>query len=116
METIKNIITLLKEKGNSANSMLRELGLPISAVSEWKRGKSKPSTDSLIKIANYFNVTTDYLLGQESTSTVALQTPTLPQELTNKWGKLDEIQKEKTLSYMDGFIGMNEQKEVRKQS
>ena len=42
--------------------------MPSSAITEWKKGKARPSTDAVIKLARYFGVTTDYLLtGKEST-------------------------------------------------
>lgn len=44
-----------------------DLGLSNSAISEWKKGKAKPSLEAVVKIARYFGVTTDYLLlGEDS--------------------------------------------------
>lgn len=40
----------------------RTLGLSNGAISSWK--KSNPSSDKLNQIADYFNVSTDYLLGR----------------------------------------------------
>lgn len=37
--------------------------ISFSTVSAWEVGKAQPSYDVLIKLAEYFNVTTDYLLG-----------------------------------------------------
>jgi transcriptional regulator with XRE-family HTH domain len=34
-----------------------------SAVRMWEAGRSKPDVDTLVSLANYFNRTTDYLLG-----------------------------------------------------
>ena len=33
-----------------------------SVLTDWKNGKSAPKTDKLIKIADYFEVSIDYLL------------------------------------------------------
>ena len=44
--------------------MSLDLGFDSGAVSNWKKGRAKPGTDAIIKIAEYFNVTTDYLLGK----------------------------------------------------
>ena len=37
-------------------------GLPSSLFSEWKRGKSSPKVDKLQKIADYFEVSIEYLM------------------------------------------------------
>jgi len=41
----------------------RTLGLGNGTIKKW--GKTAPSGDRLAKVADYFNVTTDYLLGRE---------------------------------------------------
>ena len=61
---IEKIICLMEQNKISANKLTTELHLPNSAITEWKKGKAKPSVDALIKIANYFNVSIDYLLGR----------------------------------------------------
>lgn len=33
-----------------------------STITKWETGKSKPTSDMLVAIADYFNVSTDYLL------------------------------------------------------
>lgn len=38
----------------------KELGLSTGSVCKWK--KSIPRADTLLKVANYFNVSVDYLL------------------------------------------------------
>lgn len=41
------------------------VGLTSQAVSKWENDVAQPDNDSLIKLAKYFNVSTDYLLGIE---------------------------------------------------
>lgn len=53
---------LCKERGMSANGVAKEIGLPSSSVTYWKRG-SLPQQRTLERVAEYFGVTTDYLLG-----------------------------------------------------
>ena len=59
---IERILKLLEESDIKAAKLASDLGLSNSAVTDWKKGKSRPSTDAIIKIAEYFGVTTDYLL------------------------------------------------------
>ena len=60
---LQNVLDLLKEKGISKNKMLMDLGLGKNAFNNWEVRGTVPSGVTLSKIANYFNVTTDYLLG-----------------------------------------------------
>lgn len=60
---IDRILNLMTEHGVKASKLTTETGLNHSAITEWKKGKSSPSTDAIVKIASYFNVSTDYLLG-----------------------------------------------------
>lgn len=62
MDVIQRIIELMEQHGLTAKQFTKEAGLNASAITEWKKGKSKPSAKSLQKIADYFHVTTDYLL------------------------------------------------------
>lgn len=39
------------------------LGFSNQAISAWESGLREPDCDSIVKLAKYFNVTTDYLLG-----------------------------------------------------
>lgn len=59
---IERILKLLKERGITAKKLTDELELSNSAITDWKKGKARPSTDAIIKIANYFNVSADYIL------------------------------------------------------
>lgn len=61
---IETILKLIEQSGISNNKLLSELKLPASAITEWKKGKAKPSVEALMKIADYFNVSVDYLLGR----------------------------------------------------
>jgi len=61
-ETINRIITLMKKNGDNAHSLEIKAKLPISSITAWKNDKFKPSMDSIIKLARYFNVSADYLL------------------------------------------------------
>lgn len=53
---------LCKEQGKSANGVAKEIGLPSSSVTYWKRG-SLPRSETLERIAAYFDVSVDYLQG-----------------------------------------------------
>ena len=51
------------EKNLTQNEFAKELGYTRTAISAWETGRNEPSNYDTVKIANYFHVTTDYLLG-----------------------------------------------------
>jgi transcriptional regulator with XRE-family HTH domain len=60
---IERIINLLSEKDIMAKTFMEDLDLNKSSVSDWKSGKSNSYMKYLPKIADYFGVSVDYLLG-----------------------------------------------------
>ena len=52
----------MKEHNVTAYKVSKETGIATSTLSDWKKGRSTPKQDKLQKIADYFNVTIDYLL------------------------------------------------------
>ena len=57
---------LCAKRGVNITQMCKAAGVPRSALSDYKAGRIKSlSTDKLTKIADYFNVSVDYLLGNE---------------------------------------------------
>ena len=42
------------------------LGASRSSISMWESGENQPDNDTLLKLANIFNVSVDYLLGRET--------------------------------------------------
>lgn len=52
---------LLNEKGVTAYKVSQETGIGRSTFTDWKNGRSEPKQEKLIKIANYFGVSLDYL-------------------------------------------------------
>ncbi len=66
-ELYKNIEELCKANSVSMNTVCTATGISRSTLSELKAGRSKSiSSDNLAKLADYFKVPTDYLLGKMS--------------------------------------------------
>lgn len=65
METVlyQRIKELCLEKGISVNKLESDLGVGLSSIQKWKSTYS-PSVDKIIKVATYFDVSVDYLLGR----------------------------------------------------
>lgn len=53
---------LLQKHGVTSYKVAKEAGVTQTALSNWKSGRSTPTTKTLQKIADYFGVTIDYLM------------------------------------------------------
>lgn len=62
----KNIAKLRVSRGLTQGTLGREIGLTPSAISNIENATSYPAIDTLIRFANFFGVTIDYLLTDEN--------------------------------------------------
>lgn len=53
---------LLQKHGVTPYKVAKEAGVTQTALSNWKSGRSTPSSKTLQKIADYFGITVDYLM------------------------------------------------------
>ena len=51
------------EKGIGQNKLAADLCLSNASISYWENGKQEPTASAVVKLACYFDVSTDYLLG-----------------------------------------------------
>lgn len=68
-QTFDRIKELAKKQGLSINSLEEKLGYSRNTIYNLKN--SKPSTERISEIADYFNVSTDYLLGRTDNPVIA---------------------------------------------
>ena len=60
----KKILELCKNKGISPSKLMTDLSMSKANIDRWQNG-SIPQNSTIKKIADYFNVSTDYLLNGE---------------------------------------------------
>lgn len=60
----KNTLKLCKDNGISLSKLVSNLGMGKSNVTYWKNG-SMPHSGTVKKVADYFGVSTDYLLADK---------------------------------------------------
>ncbi len=65
MAFAENLKELRKEKEIGQETLALELSVSVKTVSHWETGYTQPSIEQLIKIADYFGVSTDELLGRK---------------------------------------------------
>ncbi len=56
---------LRQTKGLNQVQLAQKLGVTKQSVSNWENDNIMPSIEMLIKIADFFTVSTDYLLGRD---------------------------------------------------
>ena len=58
------LLELRREKGISQAKLAKELGVSFAVVCYWETDRSEPTAPNIVKIAEFFNVSTDFLLGR----------------------------------------------------
>lgn len=82
---------LREEKGLMQKELGDIIGISQNTLSQYENGKREPDYETLKKIAEYFDVSTDYLLGLV--------------DVKNPEANPDEIQ----VAFSSGFAGLNEE-------
>lgn len=61
---IQRFQELLKETNSTKSKVSAHTNIPLQTICNWFERGSQPTADKIIKIADYFEVSTDYLLGR----------------------------------------------------
>ncbi len=64
MDTLNKIYLLLSETGKTQKDLTDFLGIEKSTFSQWKKGANQSYKKHISRIADYFGVTTDWLMGK----------------------------------------------------
>lgn len=94
---------LMTEKNISNYRLAKEIGVSNSTIANWLNGVSRPNDEKLQKLADYFDVSVDYLIGRTNN-----EKDISNQEIAKK---ISAISKEKgiTLSFICAKIGARRQ-------
>ena len=80
----QTILELRKQQNVTQEELAAELGVTAAAVSKWENGYTLPDILMLCALADYFDVTTDCLLGraaEKKHAIIAAQTPELGRKI-----------------------------------
>ncbi len=103
-------VRLCNEKGESPNGVAQKLGFSTGTVTWWKKGR-QPRSTALQKIAEFFGVTVDYLLGKEEKPSPPHGSDVLSDELLQKIAQLDELDRVKTDAFVSGLLAAEKYQE-----
>lgn len=93
MNVLERVKLLADDYGISIPELEKKLGFGNGSVYKW--GKSMPSADKLSAVADFFNVTTDYLLGRTDSKHDSKSEEHKPQLTTKDQMEIDD--------YLDNF-------------
>ena len=66
----EKLYKLRKKSGLSQEQLAEQLNVSRQAISKWEQGTAVPESEKLISISNYFGVTVDYLLKEDTKDTM----------------------------------------------
>lgn len=106
MEKQANRIKELRDEKSMTQIRLSiELGVSQETVSAYEIGKHYPSVKSLMRMAELFNASMDYIMGMSPVRTAIMEKgiPDDEVKLLQLYRKFDKLKKEKAYSYMQGL-------------
>ena len=95
---MKNLRKYRIEKGITQIRLSIESGVSQETISAYESGKAMPSAETLIKIADFLGVSTDFLLGRTDNPLVNINKD-IGSEMMNLDNQLNKEQKEDVLKY-----------------
>lgn len=98
MSKIPKLFELMNKKGVTAKKLSVDTGISTGNISDWKSGRSKPSVEKLKVLAEYFHVSTDYLLG--NTSALDKQLEGIDFAFNSELEGLSDEQKQSVINYI----------------
>lgn len=110
MNKLEILKELRKEKNVTQIEIAKALNISQKAYSYYERGEREPSIGILISLANFFNVTIDYMLGQEKNKYFALTEEEI--SIIHKYQNLSPSNKAKIEERMDVLLEEQENKKA----
>lgn len=68
----ERIKCLREQKGLTQAELAKQLGITRSSVNAWEMGISVPSTQYVVELASLFKVSTDYILGVDTSVSISV--------------------------------------------
>lgn len=60
----ERLLALRQERNLSQRSLVKEMGLALNTYVRYERGEREPDASTLVRIADFYGVTLDYLVGR----------------------------------------------------
>lgn len=115
---MNNIKTLREQHKMTQQDCANIFGVTLRAWQTYEQGVSEPKFNVLFKIADYFNVSLDYLLGREEQKNPLLEMAIKPindEEMWQAYDKLPDVAKEIFVEVMEVLAKASRKKEEPKE-
>ena len=107
----KNRLKELREqKGLSRIEVSESIGIKTRTYLSYENFEREPNSEMLILLADFFDVTVDYLIGRSETQTAHLVTNAEQEQLLADYNKLNTHGKKKILDYLSDIITIEKYK------
>ena len=110
MDVIDRLNLLQQQSGLNKKELTKAAGISHNAFTAWNKGETKPGLKPLIKIAQYFNVSLDWLVFGDDAPNNDLENIIKPdfssnieKELIEKFRELPDNYQKNVLAYIDGI-------------
>lgn len=88
-------------KGVKASNVMKELGISNSVVANWKARNGLPNSQTAIKIADYFGVSTDEILGRTPMIDAGILLSDSEKTIIEYFRESDDVSKEHIMKYIE---------------
>lgn len=111
---MENLRKIREQRNINQLKVAMDLEITQESISKYETNKAMPSSTVLIKLANYFNCSVDYLLDRTENSKINIEKQSIEDEkienLIFRFKKLSTENKNK----LDGFLSALEQEDNKK--
>lgn len=97
---MEHLKALRIRRGLTQSQVAELIGVSTVTIARYESGEREPSNDKLIKLAKFFNVSIDYLIGKNGEEESAKQSSDIFKELNAMLAQMDDDQLDKTAEYM----------------
>lgn len=113
MAFLQRVLGLLESTGISKNKLVTTLGINKNSFVDWENRGNIPSGDVVANIADYFHVSTDYLLGRTddpSPAGMAKKPSPLRSALLGNFDQLNQEGQERLVETSDDMVSSGKYK------
>lgn len=99
-----NLRTIRLAKGLTLQDLSKEIGVRYNTICQWEIGTREPEVKYIVMLANYFNVSTDYILDSD----INIVNNDMYYPIIKKLSKIDESNLNDVYVFLDSLIKKQE--------